>query len=118
MEAQADRRGGLQMMEPDSKRWIDRFVELAERELGQISQAQLDGGWQRFEEPLGGYAPAHRHVPEKGMRVRAWMAGFATASVAAALALVAYRAITARTEPPLRYAIEGPAASHGGAIRV
>jgi TolA-binding protein len=104
------------MIEPNRERKIENFVVLVERELGHVSREQLDEGWQRLQEPLPGGPLFARHVPERGTRVRAWMAGFATASVAAVLALVAYRALPARNEPALGYAIEGPAASHGGSI--
>ena len=104
------------MIEPRDERRVDNFVALAERELGQISPAQLDQGWQRIQGPIANPASTPPHLPERGMKVRAWLAGFATASAVAALALVAYRALPARPEPALRYAIEGLAASEGNVI--
>jgi hypothetical protein len=104
------------MIAPSSERAVDRFVELAERGVGQISQAQLDRGWQRIQDPIP-YSEARSHlVPERGMKARAWLAGFATASAVAVLALVAYRALPARPEPALRYALEGLASSQGNVI--
>ena len=109
------------MIEPSSERAVDRFVELAERGVGQISRAQLDRGWQRIQDPMP-HASANRRpvperrMPERGIKVRAWLAGFATASAAAALVLVVYRTLPARPEPALRYAIEGVVESQGNVI--
>jgi FecR protein len=104
------------MIDPNSERRVDDFVALAERELGQVSQGQLDRGWQRIEEPLLVRSSAGRRVPQRSIRVRAWLAGFATASAVAGLALLALLALPARTEPALSYAIEGTVASQGNAI--
>lgn len=107
------------MIDPCGERRVEAFVALAEHEFGILSREQLDRGWQRIEEPLLGLPSAHRHVPQGRPRVRTWrmwLAGFATASAVAALALLAFRALPARTEPALRYVIEGPAASQGNAI--
>jgi ferric-dicitrate binding protein FerR (iron transport regulator) len=104
------------MISPSSERAVDRFVDLAERGLGRLSQAQLDRGWQRIQNPPPIPAAGPGRVPERGIKVRAWLAGFATASAVAALALVFYRALPARPEPALRYALEGLASSQGNVI--
>ncbi len=104
------------MLGTNNERRVETLVGLAERELGHISPEQLDRGWQRLEQPLSRRAPAYPRVPEKAPRVRAWLAGFATASAAALLAGAGHHALRARTEPALRYTIEGPAEARGGAI--
>jgi ferric-dicitrate binding protein FerR (iron transport regulator) len=107
------------MIDPSSERRVETFVALAEHEFGRVSQEQLDRGWQRIEEPLRGHRSAYHHVPRTGPRgrtLRVWLAGLATASAVAGLALLALRALPAGPEPALRYVIEGPAASQGNAI--
>jgi ferric-dicitrate binding protein FerR (iron transport regulator) len=111
------------MVDPSSERRVEVFVALTEHEFGIVSQEQLDRGWQRIEEPLVGRRFTHRQVSRRSpvgrtwrMTWRMWMAGFATASAVSALALLAIRALPARTESALRYVIEGPAASQGNAI--
>jgi len=98
------------------ERRCDRFVDLANREVGHISREQLDVGWGRIQDPLAYRSPIHARVPERGLKVRAWLAGFATASAVAALALLGYRALPDHPEPPLHFAIEGSAASQGNTI--
>jgi hypothetical protein len=104
------------MMRDSDSRAVDAFVGLAERGIGHISLDQLELGWERMEGCLLAGVPGHRALSERSRRGRAWLAGFVTATAVAGLAMASYRALPARQEPALRYAIEGPAARTGGAI--
>jgi ferric-dicitrate binding protein FerR (iron transport regulator) len=105
------------MVDPSSERRVEAFVALTEHEFGIISQEQLDRGWQRIEEPLVGQRSTQRQISRpEGRKWRMWVAGFAAACAVPALALLAFRVLPTRTEPALRYVIEGPAASQGNAI--
>lgn len=106
----------MTMMRASDAHAVDAFVGLAERGIGHISRDQLELGWERMEGALSAGVPGHRYLPERSRRGRAWLAGFATATAVAGMAVVAYRALPARQEPALHYAIEGPAARTGGAI--
>jgi ferric-dicitrate binding protein FerR (iron transport regulator) len=90
---------------------VDALVERAERELGAITQEQLDDGWQRLRLAKSGGARAVR----QGRRLRAfpWLAGFAAAGVVVLSAILGYRALSAQ---PLHYTVEGLVARRGDAI--
>jgi len=109
MNASSDQQGS-------DERRCDRFVELANREVGHLTRDQLDRGWLRIQDPLARGATTRARAPERGLKVRVWLAGFVTASAVAALALVAYRTLPDHPEPPLHFAIEGSAASQGNTI--
>jgi hypothetical protein len=104
------------MIDLDGERKVEAFVALTENEFGLMSQEQLDRGWQRIEDPAFGHRFAHRQISPRSPRGRTWLLGFASASAVAALALLAFRMVPAKTEPALRYVIEGSAASQGKAI--
>ena len=92
---------------------VNAFVERAERELGAISQEQLDGGWQRLR--LAKSAGARAWPVRQGRRPRAlpWLAGFAAAGVVVLSAILGYRALSAQ---PLHYTVEGLVARQGDTI--
>jgi ferric-dicitrate binding protein FerR (iron transport regulator) len=101
-----------------NERLVEALVEQAQQGLGFISQEHLDECWQRLQSPLA--APSARRAPasraERRATVRTWLAGFATASALAALAIFAYRAIPPRPSPALRYLVQGIAASSGNIV--
>jgi hypothetical protein len=92
---------------------VDAFVARAERDLGEISQEQLDGGWQRLRQ---GRAAGVRVSPSRqGRRLGGlpWLAGFAAASLVALAGFFVYRQLLPQ---PLRYRVEGLAVHQGNAI--
>ena len=102
----------------NDERLVELLVEKAQRGVGLISQEQLDGGWQRLQTPaMSSRIPSlPTRQAEKRALVRTWLAGFATASAVAALALVAYRSVPLRQAPALRYTIDGVAAASGNVV--
>jgi ferric-dicitrate binding protein FerR (iron transport regulator)/TolA-binding protein len=92
---------------------VDAFVARAERDLGEISQEQLDGGWQRLRQARSAGARVWPLREGRRPRVLPWLAGFATASLVALLGLYAYRKLSPQ---PLRYQVEGLVAREGDAI--
>jgi len=101
------------------ERLVDVLVDRAQQELGLISQDQLDEGWRKLQEPLATRTYPLRLVStrHRAMRsLRPWLPGFVALGAAAALAVVAYQALSARPEPPLQYVVEGLVARSGDAV--
>ena len=92
---------------------VNAFVERAERELGAITQEQLDDGWQRLRPAKS--AGARASSVRQGRRLRAlpWLAGFAAAGAVVLCAILGYRALSAQ---PLHYTVEGLVTRRGDAI--
>jgi ferric-dicitrate binding protein FerR (iron transport regulator) len=92
---------------------VNAFVERAERELGDITQAQLDDGWQHLRQARSAGARLRPVRKQRRLRLLPWVAGFAAAGLVVGLGMLGYRAFSAR---PLRYTVEGMAARQGDAI--
>lgn len=102
--------------DPDS-RLVDAFVERAQHGVGLVSEDILEAGWRRLEEPLGHAPSAHGVVtPEPRRWLRAWVAGFATASALAVLSLGIYRLVPQARPTSLHYTVEGTVLHEGHAI--
>ena len=100
------------MIGASDEQLVRALVEKAQRGMGLISQEQLDEGWERFQSP----APRARDLSARRPVVRTWLAGFATASVLAALAVMVYQAIPTPQRPALRYVVQGTAATSGNLL--
>lgn len=95
------------------ERLVDAFVARAERDLGVITQEQLEGGWQRLRQARSAGAQVWPIREGRRLRLLPWLAGFAAASLMVLLGMLGYRELSAR---PLRYQVEGLAARQGEAI--
>jgi hypothetical protein len=100
------------MIGASDERLVQALVEKAQRGMGLISQEQLDEGWRRLQSP----EPRARALPARRPVVRTWLAGFATASVLASLAVMVYQALPMPQPPALRYVVQGTAATSGNLL--
>jgi hypothetical protein len=96
------------------ERLVEAFVDRAQRGLGIIDDEQLDAGWERLQHTSAPKARPGRVRPSR--RLHLWVAGLATAGVAAVLAVLVYRTSPANQGSPLRYSVEGAVVAHGRSL--
>jgi TolA-binding protein len=84
---------------------VEEFAALAGQGLGQVTEAELDRGWQRLASRL---AQGHHLEPPISLRPRfAWGKWALAGAVAVVLGIVAYRLPLQPSDRPLHYVVEG-----------
>ena len=104
------------MIGASRERLVDVLVARAQQELGLISQDQMDEGWRKLQTPLVMRRYPTRLISTRRRAVSPWLPGFVALGAAAALAVVAYQALSTQPEPSLQYVVEGLVARSGDAV--
>ena len=95
------------MMDAADARIIEYVASVAQQGLGQVTEAELDQGWQRLASRL---ARGEHREPLISLRRRfPWGRWALAGAVAVALAMVAYRLPLRPLDSPLQYVVEGAA---------
>ena len=93
------------MMDAADARIIEYVASVAQQGLGQVTEAELDQGWQRLASRL---ARGEHREPLISLRRRfPWGRWALAGAVAVALAMVAYRLPLRPLDSPLQYVVEG-----------
>jgi ferric-dicitrate binding protein FerR (iron transport regulator) len=93
------------MMDAADARIIEYVASVAQQGLGQVTEAELEQGWQRLESRL-----ARERYLEPAIPLRArfpWLRAGLAGTIALALGVTAYRMPFSLSNKPLHYMVEG-----------